>query len=94
MISINEVSNNEYQQFVDEGGYENPKYWDFPFQVGDNILDFNSTVKLFTDKYGKLGQLSRKYPFSRKPTGISWFEANINMYTPKCSMAIIWKLLV
>ena len=80
-ISKNEVSNKDFQQFVDDGGYENPLYWDFPFQIGNQTLDFNSTVKLFTDKYGKLGPANwsyGKYPSGLEDhpvTGISWFEA-------------------
>ena len=44
IISKNEVSNKDFQQFVEEGGYENPKYWDFPFMVGDKILDFKESL--------------------------------------------------
>ena len=80
-LSTNEVSNKDYQEFVDEGGYENPKYWDFPFEIGNKIYDFNSSVKLFTDKYGKLGPANwsyGKFPSgleNHPVTGISWFEA-------------------
>jgi len=80
-ISKNEVSNSEYQQFISDGGYDNPKYWDFPFQIGDKIYDFNSTIKQFTDRYGKSGPSNwsyGKYPSglgNHPVTGISWFEA-------------------
>ena len=80
-ISNNEVSNKEYQKFVDSDGYENQRYWDFPLQVGDKIYDFNSSIKLFVDKYGKLGPSNwsyGKYPTglgNHPVTGISWFEA-------------------
>ena len=80
-ISKNEVSNSEYQKFIDDGGYDNPKYWDFPFQIGNKIYDFNSTIKQFTDRYGKSGPANwsyGKYPrgLGNHPvTGISWFEA-------------------
>ena len=80
-ISKNEVSNSEYQKFVDSGGYENPKYWDFPFQVGDKIYDFNSTIKIFIDRYGKPGPSNwsyGKFPSGldgHPVTGLSWFEA-------------------
>ena len=80
-ISKNEVSNLEYQKFVDAGGYENPRYWDFPLKVGEKIYDFNNSVKFFTGKYGKLGPANwtyGKYPegLENHPvTGISWFEA-------------------
>ena len=80
-ISKNEATNKEFQKFVDAGGYENPKYWDFPFQVGNKIYDFNSSIKLFVDRYGKYGPSNWSY--SKFPrglgnhpvTGISWFEA-------------------
>ena len=80
-IGINEISNKDYQEFVDSGGYENPKFWDFPFELGDKIYDFNSSVKLFTDRYGKYGPANwsyGKFPtgLDNQPvTGISWFEA-------------------
>lgn len=80
-IGIDEISNGDFQEFLDNGGYENPSYWDFPFQVGDKIYDFNSTIKLFTDKYDKPGPANwsyGKFPsgLDNQPvTGISWFEA-------------------
>ena len=80
-IAVNEVSNKDFQEFVDAGGYENPSYWDFPIQIGNKIYDFNSSVKLFTDRYNKLGPANwsyGKYPsgLDNQPvTGISWFEA-------------------
>ena len=80
-LAKNEVSNKEYQEFVDAGGYENPAYWDFPFEVGNKIYDFNSSIKLFTDKYGQLGPANwsyGKFPAGLENlpvTGISWFEA-------------------
>ena len=99
MISINEVSNIEFQEFVDEGGYEDPKYWDFPFQVGENILDFNSTVKLFTDKYGKLGPANWSYGKSpagienHPVTGISWFEARAYAKFKKLALPNVYQWL-
>ena len=80
-IGINEISNKKYQEFVDAGGYENQSYWDFPYQVGDKIYDFNSTIKLFVGKFGKLGPSNwsyGKFPSgleNHPVTGISWFEA-------------------
>ena len=80
-IAVNEVSNKDFQEFIDAGGYENPSYWDFPIQIGNKIYDFNSSVKLFTDRYNKPGPANwsyGKYPsgLENQPvTGISWFEA-------------------
>ena len=80
-ISKFEVSNKEYQEFLDNGGYTNPKFWDFPIIIGGRSYDFKSTVKLFVGKYGKAGPANwsyGKFPggLDNLPvTGISWFEA-------------------
>ena len=75
------MSNKDFQKFIDARGYENPSYWDFPIQVGNKIYDFNSSIKLFIDKYGRKGPANwsyGKYPSgldNHPVTGISWFEA-------------------
>ena len=98
-ISNNEVSNKEYQKFVDSGGYENQRYWDFPFQVGDKIYDFNSSIKLFVDKYDKFGPSNwsfGKYPTgldNHPVTGISWFEARAFARFSKLSLPNIYQWL-
>lgn len=80
-ISKFEVSNKEYQEFLDNGGYTNPRFWDFPIIIGDRSYDFKSTVKLFVGKYGKPGPANwsyGKFPSGTDNlpvTGISWFEA-------------------
>ena len=80
-ISKYEVSNEEFQKFVDNGGYKNPKYWDFPMNIGGIVYDFNSTTKKFVGKYGKSGPANWSYGkhpngLENHPvTGISWFEA-------------------
>lgn len=80
-IAENEVSNKDFQEFVNAGGYENPVYWDFPFQVGNKTYDFNSSIKMFTDRYGRPGPSNWAYGqfptgLDNYPvTGISWFEA-------------------
>ena len=80
-IAENEVSNKDFQEFVDAGGYENRIYWDFPYQVGSKTYDFNSTIKMFTDRYGKPGPSNWAYGqfpagLDNYPvTGVSWFEA-------------------
>ncbi len=98
-IAKNEVSNKEYQDFVDAGGYENPAYWDFPFEVGNKIYDFNSSIKLFTDKYGKLGPANwsyGKFPAGLENlpvTGISWFEARAYARYSKLSLPNLYQWL-
>ena len=99
MISKNEVSNVEYQKFIEDGGYENPSYWDFPFQVGSKILDFNSSIKSFTGKYGKSGPSNWSYGkhpagLENHPvTGLSWFEARAYSRYKKLSLPNVYQWL-
>ena len=44
-ISKFEVSNKEYQEFVNSGGYTNPKFWDFPITIDNRSYDFKSSMK-------------------------------------------------
>ena len=80
-ISKFEVSNKEYQEFVDSGGYTNPKFWDFPITIDNRSYDFKSSMKFFTGKYGKPGPANwsyGKFPSgleNHPVTGVSWFEA-------------------
>ena len=80
-ISKTEVSNTEYQEFVNEDGYSNPAYWDLPATIDGTELSFAQATKTFTGKFGKSGPANWSY--GRFPTeqgelpvtGISWFEA-------------------
>jgi hypothetical protein len=49
-ISKTEVSNIEFQAFVDSDGYSDPKYWDFPIEIDGTEYAWNETVKRFTGK--------------------------------------------
>lgn len=80
-ISKFEVSNKEFKEFLDSGGYSNPRYWDFPILIDGENIDFKSAVKFFTGKYGKSGPSNWSYgkfdpgTENHPVTGISWFEA-------------------
>ena len=71
-----EVTNEEYQGFVDGGGYENPVYW--IDQLGD---EWRSEVNKFRDRTNTFGPAtweSGKFPpgTGNYPVrGVSWFEA-------------------
>ena len=80
-ISKYEVSNIEFKEFVDGGGYENPNFWDFPIIIKGKKYTYENTISNFTDKFGKFGPANWSY--GQFPSGrgnfpvshISWFEA-------------------
>ena len=76
-----EVTNGEFQRFVDAGGYTNAEYWQEPFEEGGRRLTLDEALSRFVDATGRPGpagwELGR-YPEGREryPVGgVSWFEA-------------------
>ena len=78
-ISKTEVSNLDFKDFVDNGGYENEQYWDFPIIIDGKEHTYDMAIKSFVDKHGKFGPLDWSYgqfATNREKfpvTGISWF---------------------
>ena len=80
-ISKTEVSNKEFQAFINDGGYENREFWDFPIEINGVEYTYKETIKKFVDKheqfgpsnwsYGQFGDNGENLPV----TGVSWFEA-------------------
>ena len=76
-----EVTNALFKQFVDAGGYRDPKFWTHPFRDGSRVLTFNEAIVRFRDSTGRPGPATWElgsfpegqadYPAG----GISWFEA-------------------
>jgi eukaryotic-like serine/threonine-protein kinase len=81
LIDKYEVTNRQFQAFVDNGGYQNPEYWTYEFIEDGKPLQWNEALIRFIDATGKPGpanwQLStfpegqEDYPVS----GVSWYEA-------------------
>jgi dienelactone hydrolase len=76
-----EVTNGDYQKFVDQGGYTNARYWRQPFARDGRTLPFDEAMALFRDSTGRAGPSTwagGHYPEGKGDypvTGVSWFEA-------------------
>jgi len=50
-----EVTNREFKQFVDRGGYRSKEYWKEPFRKGDRTLTWEEAMNEFRDSTGQPG---------------------------------------
>jgi dienelactone hydrolase len=77
-----EVTNEAYKRFVDAGGYQNPKYWKYPFVKDGRTLDWEEAMVLLTDRTGMPGPATWEvgdYPDGKDGypvSGVSWYEAS------------------
>jgi len=77
-----EVSNREYKEFVDAGGYRNIEYWEHPFLNGDQLLAWEEAMKMFVDKSGLPGPstwMGGDFPPDQGDfpvSGLCWYEAS------------------
>ena len=76
-----EVTNWQFFQFVDEGGYENRFHWKYEFRKDGKVIAWDDAVDRFRDQTGQLGPstwASGKYRDGEENypvRGISWYEA-------------------
>jgi len=81
LIDETEVTNRAYKEFIDAGGYAEPKYWKQEFKKDGQVIPWDEAMKAFVDRTGQPGpstwefedyfQGRDDYPVS----GLSWFEA-------------------
>ena len=81
-LDRDEVTNRDYQKFVDSGGYEKKEYWPEPFLQDGRQLPWSEGVAGFRDTSGRPGPSSwvgGHYPEGQADFpvgGVSWFEAS------------------
>ena len=80
-IDRSEVSNREYQNFVDHGGYQKQEYWPAVLQKNGQPLIWSDAMQLFrdtTDRPGPATWAGGHYPEGKGDlpvSGVSWYEA-------------------
>jgi cephalosporin-C deacetylase-like acetyl esterase len=76
-----EVTNKQFKEFVDKGGYRNPQYWKNEFINNGKNITLEKVLSEFTDKTGRQGPATWEagdYPDGQDNypvTGVSWYEA-------------------
>ena len=76
-----EVTNRQYKEFVDQGGYREPRLWKEPFAKDGRTLSREEAMALFKDGTGRPGPAGWElgsYPEGREDypvSGVSWYEA-------------------
>jgi eukaryotic-like serine/threonine-protein kinase len=75
------VTNRQYQEFVDRGGYRKREYWKQPFVKEGRTLSFDDAMALLRDTTGRPGPSTWElgaYPRGQADFpvgGVSWYEA-------------------
>jgi serine/threonine protein kinase/dienelactone hydrolase len=76
-----EVTNRQFKEFVDAGGYRDSKYWHHAFRRGGRDISFVEAAGFLRDGTGRpgpsgweLGQFPKDQP-EFPVSGVSWFEA-------------------
>jgi len=76
-----EVSNQQFKEFVNAGGYLHKDLWKFPFMEKGQTLSWEEAMQRFRDRTGLAGprnwvnQEYREGKASHPVTGITWYEA-------------------
>jgi dienelactone hydrolase/predicted Ser/Thr protein kinase len=80
-IDEDEVTNRQFKEFVDAGGYGNRDYWEHPVDKARIVLTFEQSRAEFRDRTGRPGPSTWEggtYPGGRDDypvSGVSWYEA-------------------
>ncbi|MCA1562502.1 MAG: protein kinase [Acidobacteria bacterium] len=81
LIDDHEVTNKEFKEFLDGGGYNKREYWTEPIVKDDRTLAWQDAMALFHDQTGRPGPSTWEvgtYPQGQDDfpvAGVSWYEA-------------------
>ena len=81
LIDQYEVSNQDYKEFINAGGYLKKQYWTYPFIKDGKTLTWEEGVQEFKDRTGLPGPRnwsSQNFPEGKANypvTDVSWYEA-------------------
>jgi eukaryotic-like serine/threonine-protein kinase len=77
-----EVTNRQFKDFVDKGGYQKREYWRERFNKDGRELTWDEAIKEFVDQTGRSGPATWQagsYPETQDDypvSGLSWYEAS------------------
>jgi len=80
-IDRTETTNRQYKEFIDVGGYKNPKFWKQDFKKDGQVIPWTEAMKSFVDQTGHPGPSTWEmgdYPEDEGDfpvSGVSWYEA-------------------
>jgi len=81
LVDRHEVSNKNFLEFVQAGGYSNPSYWQHPFMKDSVELSFDQAMAVLQDRSGLPGPRewsNQEFPEGQgnhPVTGVTWYEA-------------------
>jgi dienelactone hydrolase len=81
LVDRYEVTNRDFKDFVDAGGYGSPEYWSEPLEAEGSELTWEDAMSRFKDESGRPGPSTWSlgtYPDGQEDYpvgGISWYEA-------------------
>ena len=76
-----EVTNKQFKEFIDGGGYQKQEYWKHEFRKNGRTLSWTQAMALFRDVTGRTGPATWElgdYPRGQDDfpvSGVSWYEA-------------------